>query len=282
MREIPRKNIRRQGYRKLAKKKRQKSLLRNRFFWLVVLFLVVVSGLIYFFIFGPVFQIEKIDVFGCQKIKREDVLAVIERQVNKKIILFQTKSIFLPILGKTKEIILENFPRVEKVIIKRNLPDGLAVEIKEREPRLVFVFGEDYFFVDGSGIVFEKVGWEVAKNFLQIKSELFSISNFGEKIIEDELLEQIFRIESELKNNLKIGLEGTVILGDRLVVRTLEGWEIYFSPAPAPPSAAGAGEDIDWQLTELKVVLEKEIPPEKRRNLEYIDLRFSRVYYKYR
>ncbi len=32
---------------------------------------------------------------------------------------------------------------------------------------------------------------------------------------------------------------------------------------------------IDWQMTKLNLVLEKEIPPEKRGDLEYIDLRFG-------
>ena len=64
---------------------------------------------------------------------------------------------------------------------------------------------------------------------------------------------------------------GAVIVSEeRLNVKTSEGWEIYFNTA----------DDLDWQVQELALVLEKQITPEKRRNLEYIDLRFSRVYYK--
>ena len=163
---------------------------------------------------------------------------------------------------------------VEQVKLKRNLPNSISVEIKEREGKLVFVQEEDYFFVDSSGVLFEKIPRELAENFLKIKIYIPSvsfISNLGGKVIEDDLLEQIFKIESEFKNNLKIELKETLILEDKLTVKTAQGWEIYFS----------VKENTDWQITELRVVLEKEIPLEKREELEYIDLRFSRVYYKY-
>jgi len=31
-------------------------------------------------------------------------------------------------------------------------------------------------------------------------------------------------------------------------------------------------------LTELSILLKERIPPEKRRNIEYIDLRFEKIY----
>ena len=57
----------------------------------------------------------------------------------------------------------------------------------------------------------------------------------------------------------------------RLNTKTSEGWEIYFNLKG----------DLNWQITELGLVSEKQIPLEDRGELEYIDLRFSRVYYKY-
>jgi len=54
---------------------------------------------------------------------------------------------------------------------------------------------------------------------------------------------------------------------DRINVQTEQGWKIYFNPQ----------EDISWQITKLSSVLEKEIPPEDRENLEYIELRFGNL-----
>ena len=54
----------------------------------------------------------------------------------------------------------------------------------------------------------------------------------------------------------------------RLNVKTVSGWEVYFNLKG----------DIDWQITELKTILENKIPPKNWRNLDYIDLRFDRVF----
>jgi len=56
----------------------------------------------------------------------------------------------------------------------------------------------------------------------------------------------------------------------RLDIKTAEGWEIYFD----------LSSDVNFALTKLGLLLEKEIPLEKRGDLSYIDLRFSKVYYK--
>jgi len=59
----------------------------------------------------------------------------------------------------------------------------------------------------------------------------------------------------------------------RFEAKTLEGFQIYFN----------FQEDLDWQLTKLKAVLEEEISQERRKNLEYIDVRFGNFApYKYR
>ena len=61
-----------------------------------------------------------------------------------------------------------------------------------------------------------------------------------------------------------------LVSNSRFNAKTQEGWEIYFNPK----------ENLDWQLTELALVLKQKIPPDERKNLEYIDLRFNKVYIK--
>jgi len=88
----------------------------------------------------------------------------------------------------------------------------------------------------------------------------------GNKVIEKEFLSSILDTESKLENNLKIPVEEVLVVSDeRINLKTSEGWEIYLNPKG----------DVDWQLTKLSEVLEKEIPLEKRGNLQYIELRFG-------
>jgi hypothetical protein len=95
----------------------------------------------------------------------------------------------------------------------------------------------------------------------------------GEQMIGRDYLEKIFKIQKFFQEELKIEIEEFVFFEQRLNLKTKEGWEIYFDPR----------EDINWQLTKLNLVLKEEILPEKRRNLEYIELRFGDLAtYKYR
>ena len=83
--------------------------------------------------------------------------------------------------------------------------------------------------------------------------------------MEEELISKILKISSELEN-LKVQiLEANLVSDERINLKTSEDWEIYFDPQ----------KDMNWQLTKLKVDLENLIPFERRKDLEYIELRFG-------
>lgn len=106
---------------------------------------------------------------------------------------------------------------------------------------------------------------------------MLKITNFesepklGERIIEKEKLSQILEIQSglrDLKNEIVLV---EVVNSQRINVKTFEGWQVYFN----------SQNNISEQIFNLNLVLKEKISPEKRRNLEYIDLRFgNQVYYK--
>lgn len=219
-------------------------------------------------------QVKEIQISGQQKISEGEIKNIIEGRISRKLFLFPTKSIFLIDSKLIENDILERFPQIEKTNLKRKLPDGLFLEIKERQPWAALILNEtDFYYCDENGIVFEKI-WEIPPKFLIVKSLLsYPEIKLGEKVIEKDLIEKIGRVNAKLKDNLKIDIEEFIIPSpERLNVKTSEGWEIYFDP----------NEDLNWQVIELSLVLEKEIPSEKRGNLEYIDLRFSKVYFKYK
>ena len=138
------------------------------------------------------------------------------------------------------------------------------------------------FLIDNNGIIFE----EIFENY----SELPTIKSFnangkfalpadatalqaglGQEVVEKETLSKVLQIISKLKQNLEIQIKlADIVSKERLNIKTSENWEIYFNLLG----------DIDWQITELGLILEKEIDSEKRQKLEYIDLRFNRVFYK--
>ena len=82
-------------------------------------------------------------------------------------------------------------------------------------------------------------------------------------------------------------LEAAIVPGNRLNVTAKEGWRAYFEfPIELAKNGKREKGGVDSgklaQTAALKLILEEKIPAERRPELEYIDLRFSKVYYKYR
>ena len=98
-----------------------------------------------------------------------------------------------------------------------------------------------------------------------VDGEKERMPKLGEKTIENDYLETILKIQKFFQEELKLEIKEFIVFPQRLNLRMVEGFEIYFDPRA----------DIDWQLTKLNSVLKEKIPPEKRKDLEYIELRFG-------
>ena len=260
-------------FRKPYRIKRKKLIFRNRFFWLTLLTLIIIGGLFYFIVFSPIFQIKEIKISGNQIVSAENLENFVKEKISQRVSFFSSDNIFLINLDRINESILEKFPQITKVNLKRKFPDTLIAQIEEKKSVAIFCQADSCFLVDEKGVIFEK--FIEGEKMVDIESRPLVIRNLtsqnnlklGEKAVEKEKLSQILEIESKLKGDLKIS-EVSIISEERFNVKTTEGWEIYFNTR----------DDINWQLTKLNLVLKERIPEDKRRNVEYIDLRFEKVY----
>jgi hypothetical protein len=133
----------------------------------------------------------------------------------------------------------------------------------EREGLANFCREEDCFSLDKEGVVFEindHPGPLIRTVIFNGEIEL------GDKVIGKEELNQLLEVNSRLERDLDIAVKELLISSsEKLTVLTQEGWEIYLN----------FREGTEWQLTKLKVLLDEKIPPEKRKDLEWIELRFG-------
>jgi len=258
-----------QRFRKPYRVKKQKSIFGNRFFWLGILILVFLSSIFYLLFFSEIFQVEKIIITGNKKVSTEDIEFLIEKKLEKKILFFKTKSLFLVNLNEIRDDILNNFPQLAEAEVKRGVPDALYVLVIERLGLAILCQNEQCFLLDSEGVIFEEIS-EITPKMLKIKKPTLKESlELGEKVIEKDYLEKILEVQKKINEEIKIEAKEFIIpTEERLDVKTTEDWEIYFNLKG----------DINWQLTKLSLVLKERVPPEKRGNLEYIDLRFERIY----
>jgi hypothetical protein len=263
------------SYRKPYRVKRKKSIFLNRLLWLGALFFFIISAIFYFLFFLEVFQVEKIIVTGEKKVAKEDLGLLVGEKLERKILFFKTKSIFAVDTQNIKKDILNSFPNISEVEISRGFPDALNIVVVERLGLTIWCQEEQCFLLDGEGVIFDPVRNDIPDGVEEIPQRVRIIDRqninslkLGDKVIEKEKLNQILDIESKLRDNLKIPLTALEIISEeRLNIETFEGWKIYFNSEG----------DIGWQLTKLRAVLEEEILPENRKNLEYIDLRFGNL-----
>jgi cell division protein FtsQ len=260
-------------YRKPHKIRRKTSIFKKKFFWIFVLVLLFFGGSAYLVSFASFFNVKEIEILGNKKVSADDIKHLVNEKIIRNFWNFSSKSIFLANLAKAKDDLLKEFPQLEDISFQKKLPGSLIVEAKERTAVAIFCPDTNCFLVGKGGIVFEKTD-VIFSEFPKIKNIQGKLNfSLGEKIIDEKTLTFILDIKSRLNEKLKINVEEFNIPSlQRLNVRTKETWEIYFN----------LEEDLNWQIEKLILVLEKEIPPEKRKDLEYIDLRFTRVYFKYR
>ncbi|MEA3293282.1 MAG: cell division protein FtsQ/DivIB [Patescibacteria group bacterium] len=270
---------RRKTFKRRYQARRKKSILKNRFFWFSILFLIIFSEIFYLTCFYNFFQIKEIKISNLKKIEYSLIKGAIEKNIEKRIIFFDSKSIFLCNLKEINDLLLMKFPQISKIDLKRDFPNTITAKIEERRPVAYWSQNSDYFYIDKEGVIFDLVKGDIFDKSEKNKNLLFvkikDLNNFveniqlGEKVIEKERLNQILKIESVFKKEIKIQIETASIISERrLDVKLSEGYDVYFN----------IKKDIDWQLTELKFLLKEKITPDERKNLKYIDLRFEKVY----
>lgn len=267
-------------YRKLYRIRKKKPIFRNRFFWLILLLLVIFSGIFYLVSFSRFFEVQGSEISGNQKVSSENLENIFKKEIEKKIILgggrtVVSKSIFLANLNKIKERILNDYPQIAKVTLKRNFPNKISIQIEEREPIAIFCQaepGKNCFLIDKEGIIIDSVVIINSEN-LKLAKIIGNIDspNLGVKVIEKNYLDSILEIQKKLSESQKLEIKEFIPSEKKLTVWTFEDWQIFFDPSG----------DISDQILNLAIILKEKVPPEKRPNLEYIDLRFeNKIYFK--
>ncbi len=252
----------------------KKSIFRKLWFWLAFLVLLLVLTAVYFLVFYPGLQVENIIISGNKKVDSKDLQAIIEEKINNKIfsvVGFEvfSKSIFLVNSEKISQDVLDAFHTIGKVSVIRKFPKALDVEIFERDAAGIFCRGENQcFMIDQNGIIYQEVipsqmdfHWTIIRQTLS-DGNIFA----GEKVVAQNIIDSISKIQKDLRDNYKIDLKEAMISSPvRLNITTDKNWQIYFD--------LGQGYDISAQIKKMDLLLSGGISADSMKNLRYIDVR---------
>ncbi len=245
------------SFRKLYKKRIIKPFYQKRGFLISGLILLFFSFLGYLFFLSPLFQATEIVVLGNQLISDEVIKANLQENLFFNLLFLELRTLFS--IKKSEAIIKikEEFPEISSVRIERNFPNKIIVNLRERSPVAIWCQGESCFLIDQEGVIFQKSS---SLNMVVIQSENNDF-NLGQRVIAQEEMAKIIKIGRSLK---EIGLVSFNLEGEKLKVQTAEGWQVFFTTR----------KDISEQIINLFLILNKQISAERRKQLNYIDLRF--------
>lgn len=257
---------------KIHRTKPRRSVLTRLWFWILLLILAVISTLAYFVLFYSGFQLKNIVVLGNSRVKTQDIQGFVSEHAHTGLVDFEnikiiSQSIFLLNNDELSKEITEKFPDIEKVVINRNLPQTVVLNVTERKPIGAFCDSQNKCFsIDANGVIFEPLT-QVPTDTTIVRQVGQSGQVFtGEEVVAQNIISTIYKIQKSLKDNFRINLEEALITTPvRLDVETSENWKIYFDLSPES--------DINSQLTKLNLLLHGGISPDTRKKLQYIDLR---------
>jgi cell division protein FtsQ len=138
------------------KEKIEKNKYKQRYLpvFLLLIAIIILLGI------SPLFNISKINVFGVNYYSDEDIIKVsgiVEGVNGFKNVGGGLKNFFFLRYGQAETDILNKCPYIKDVVVKYNLPNKVAIHIKEREPYVIIPYIGAYLVLDGYGHVLETV-----------------------------------------------------------------------------------------------------------------------------
>ncbi|OGO79016.1 MAG: hypothetical protein A2Y23_14845 [Clostridiales bacterium GWB2_37_7] len=157
-----------------------------------ILFLLLTAFTAAFLLTSSLFNIRTINVIGNNRVSQQEIIRASGLNYQQNIFRINTM--------ETMKNVFQN-PYVEKIKIRRGLPNIINIDIIEREPIVLVPYVGSYLYVDSHGIVVE-ISTSIEKMKLPvIKGLKFNTFKLGEEIkVENKLqLISVINLINEIK-----------------------------------------------------------------------------------
>jgi cell division protein FtsQ len=212
---------------------------------ILIFFAAVLWGLNYFY-HSDYFKVKNIDVQDNEHYKDEEVTALIPEvigvnlfDINKKII---------------EDTIADELDWVRDAELSKIFPNRVVIKLIERRPDLIILYKDEYFLMDGDGVILDKIEMENLNSYgdlILVKNAVSHRINIGEKVAKKNVLScaDIYKaMESKMRSIMREArIEGNVS-GD-IIFETYDGMEIIF----------GNGSEVIKKIEILKQLLKEEM-----------------------
>lgn len=251
-------------------------------FW--ILFLSFLGVSIYMLSFSPYLEVETVAVEGNRDIPSEEIIAKVDEVTGGKYFGYLSKrNIFFVSKKQINEKLKNDFSRLEVSAIEKKFPKAVLIKVKERQPEMAWCSSGVCYVVDKEGLVYagaNATDEELEKSrFLIIIDDNAQPVEIRKTTVSPEFIQYMKQIDAILIDGLGLSIEGNyhtpAISSQEVMVKIKEGegWILKMSSLISPEDTKKI----------IETVFDKELPVEKRNNLDYLDLRVKgKVYYKLR
>lgn len=242
----------------------QKPLFQRRWFWIILLFLGAVLVFIGLLMYDDFYQLKEVEVKDLSKTSPYSLQALVKEEVNKKAL--KTSSLIFTPTKPIKKSIIQSYPHIRDVEVKKQFPGKLEINVKEREPKLVWCQKKDCYYVDQNGIIFQKV--KEPEDELVVEVALSQQLEFGKRAFKSDDINFIFELKEALEKDFTI-----------TKMHIPHKYGLFVKIAAGPELRFYFKDNLEDQVERLKILIDTKI--EELSKVQYIELRYgNRIYYK--
>lgn len=270
-----------QGYKRVLDP-RAKSAISGllRFFhiestWAQAGIILVVGVLAYYLFISPQFILADVTVTGTEKVSAQQVQDVLKSAGNERWLFIPKTHLLLLSKNYAQELITTELPLVKDITkYKRVWPNKVEIEIEERRPGFAFNIGGQDYLVDESGFIVKEL--DDVSGLPHVTDQVSESADIGEQLTNNKLVGFILSATHQWPNKINSALGDIKVPGKAAgfaQFMSAEGWGVFLD----------FNRPVEAQLSNLNLILTKQIPAKNRLQLAYIDLRFDKwAYYCYK
>lgn len=192
----------------------------------IILIILLFIGTIIFIMTTSLFNVTQIEVIGNYRVTKQRIESLSQINLNVNTYRYSKKDIIQNIKEE---------PYIESLQVKRKLPNTIKIQIKERTPNYMFMYSNNYVYINNYGYILEISneplnlpliqGYTTSENKIvpgnrldvEDLTKLNTVLKITESMANNEIADKITTIDISNKNNyiIKMESEGKIVyLGD--------------------------------------------------------------------
>jgi cell division septal protein FtsQ len=252
-------------------KQPSRTSVKRRFPGVVLLWGLLLATVTYALFSSPFHSVTDVSVSGTVDVPSDRVETFLRDLIGgKRVLIFPKDNFFLLSSDDMERSLLESFPKIRRAEVGKRFPDRMQAVVEERDRIPLWCVSGTCFLLDDDGVAHDARFAEQPENdpfLIRIEDSGGVGASVGDRVLDREVLSKVIRLERGIRDSGIVAISPRAVTPSRVSgefrFTTTDGWDILVSTDPDPETT----------LASLRVVLEKEIPEERREKLRYIDLR---------